>query len=208
MNRVPAKGADRIGVVATDALRLMGLQSVLKPYRIVSLSLSDAMDEASLSLVLIDSSCTSHLFELLASFRHLRPKLKLIVIGSETDHEYIQRVIGSGAKGYFSLSARESEIQMAIDVVRDGSIWAPRKVLARLLESQPDASNHPITPPNFTARELQVLTLLRDGQPNREIALTLGIDEGTVKAHIGRLLRKVGVSNRTALTVHPSTQIE
>ena len=208
MNRVPAKGADRIGVVATDALRLMGLQSVLKPYRIVSLSLSDAMDEASLSLVLIDSSCTSHLFELLASFRHLRPKLKLIVIGSETDHEYIQRVIGSGAKGYFSLSARESEIQMAIDVVRDGSIWAPRKVLARLLESQPDASNHPITPPNFTARELQVLTLLRDGQPNREIALTLGIDEGPVKAHIGRLLRKVGVSNRTALTVHPSTQIE
>ena len=208
MNRVPAKGADRIGVVATDALRLMGLQSVLKPYRIVSLSLSDAMDEASLSLVLIDSSCTSHLFELLASFRHLRPKLKLIVIGSETDHEYIQRVIGSGAKGYFSLSARESEIQMAIDVVRDGSIWAPRKVLARLLESQPDASNHPITPPNFTARELQVLTLLRDGQPNREIALTLGIDEGTVKAHIGRLLRKVGVNNRIALTVHPFTQFE
>ncbi|MDR3746116.1 MAG: response regulator transcription factor [Acidobacteriaceae bacterium] len=208
MNKVSAKDAERIGVVATDALRLMGLQSVLKQYKIVCLTLSDAMDEANLSLVLIDSSCTGHLFELLASFRHLRPKLKLIVIGSETDHEYIQRVIGSGAKGYFSLSAKGSEIQMAIDVVRDGSIWAPRKVLARLLESQPGTSNQPITPPNFTARELQVLTLLRDGQPNREIALTLGIDEGTVKAHIGRLLRKVGVTNRTALTVHPSTQIE
>jgi DNA-binding NarL/FixJ family response regulator len=61
-------------------------------------------------------------------------------------------------------------------------------------------------PPRFTARERQVLSLLREGQPNREIADALGIDRGTVKAHIGRLLRKVGVSNRTALTVHPWTQ--
>ncbi len=50
--------------------------------------------------------------------------------------------------------------------------------------------------------------LLRDGQPNREIAKSLGIDEGTVKAHIGRLMRKVGVNNRIALTVHPFTQFD
>jgi DNA-binding NarL/FixJ family response regulator len=60
--------------------------------------------------------------------------------------------------------------------------------------------------PKFTTREIQILNLLRAGQPNREIALALGIDEGTVKAHIGRLMRKVGVNNRIALTVHPFTQ--
>jgi DNA-binding NarL/FixJ family response regulator len=49
---------------------------------------------------------------------------------------------------------------------------------------------------------------LRAGQPNRAIASALGIDEGTVKAHIGRLMRKVGVNNRIALTVHPFTQTE
>jgi DNA-binding NarL/FixJ family response regulator len=53
-----------------------------------------------------------------------------------------------------------------------------------------------------------VLNLLRSGRSNREIGLVLEIDEGTVKAHIGRLLRKVGVNNRIALTMHPFTQLE
>jgi DNA-binding NarL/FixJ family response regulator len=39
------------------------------------------------------------------------------------------------------------------------------------------------------------------GRPNREIAQILDIDEGTVKAHVGRLMRKVGVDNRIALTM-------
>jgi DNA-binding NarL/FixJ family response regulator len=50
--------------------------------------------------------------------------------------------------------------------------------------------------------------LLRNGRSNREISAVLRIDESTVKAHIGRLMRKVGVANRIALTIHPLTQIE
>ena len=46
-----------------------------------------------------------------------------------------------------------------------------------------------------------MLRLLVAGRSNREIADVLSIDEGTGKAHVGRLLRKVGVGNRTALTV-------
>jgi DNA-binding NarL/FixJ family response regulator len=95
---------------------------------------------------------------------------------------------------------------MAVETVRDGSVWAPRKVLSRLLDSQRTAAKLDASMPRFTAREIQILNLLRAGQPNREIALALGIDEGTVKAHIGRLMRKVGVNNRIALTVHPFTQ--
>ena len=96
---------------------------------------------------------------------------------------------------------------MAIDMVRDGSVWAPRKVLSRLLDAPPGKKS-PATPPAFTPRERQVLKLLREGQPNREIALALGIEEGTVKAHISRLMHKVGVNNRIALTVHPATRFD
>jgi DNA-binding NarL/FixJ family response regulator len=46
------------------------------------------------------------------------------------------------------------------------------------------------------------MLLLVEGCSNREIAARLGIDDSTVKAHIGRLMRKAGVTNRTALTVH------
>ena len=90
-------------------------------------------------LVLIDAECTDHLFELIATFRQVRPQLKLIVLGNETIPEYIQRVIGAGAKGYLRLTAKEAEIRMAIEMVRDGSVWAPRKVLSRLLDRQPAA---------------------------------------------------------------------
>jgi DNA-binding NarL/FixJ family response regulator len=200
----------RVGVVATDPLRVLGLKAIFceaMQLEIVHLSVPGVLDDAHLSLVLIDAECTSHLFELIATFRKVRPLLKLIVLGNETGHDYIQRVIGAGAKGYLALSATESEIRLAIDTVRDGSVWAPRKVLSRLLDSDRNAARSSIAFPRFTARELEVLQLLRSGQPNREIAHSLGIDEGTVKAHIGRLMRKVGVNNRIALTVHPFTQV-
>ena len=54
---------------------------------------------------------------------------------------------------------------------------------------------------SFTKRELEVLSLLVLGQPNRQIASRLGVDEGTIKAHMGRLMRKAGVDNRTALSM-------
>jgi DNA-binding NarL/FixJ family response regulator len=200
--------ADRMGVIATDPLRVLGLQALLPELEVVHLSGPGALGESHLALVLIDSSCTTHLFELIATFRHLRPQMKLLVLGNQTDPEYIKRVVGTGARGYLSLAAGESEIRMAVDVVRDGSVWAPRKVLARLLDSKPGGLLASNTPPHFTARELEVLALLRAGRSNREIGVALAIDESTVKAHIGRLLRKVGVNNRIALTMHPFTQIE
>jgi DNA-binding NarL/FixJ family response regulator len=211
MEEAPAKRADRVGVVATDPLRVLGLKAIFceaMQLEIVHLSVPGALDDAHLALVLIDAECTPHLLELISTFRQVRPCLKLIVLGNETSQEYIERVIGAGAKGYLALTSAESEIRMAIDMVRDGSVWAPRRVLSRLLDRQRNAVRSGSGPPKFTPRELQVLDLLRGGQPNRAIALALGIDEGTVKAHIGRLMRKVGVNNRIALTVHPFTQVE
>jgi DNA-binding NarL/FixJ family response regulator len=202
--------SDRIGVVATDPLRVLGLQIIFNESlqtEIVPLSIPGALNDANLCLVLIDAECTPHLLELISTFRKVRSALNLIVLGNDISPEFIQSVIGAGAKGYLTLSAKESEIRMAIETVRDGSVWAPRKILSRLLDAQRGSSRTAAEAPHFTARETEILTLLRAGQPNRDIARALGIDQGTVKAHIGRLMRKVGVNNRIALTVHPLTQI-
>ena len=208
MEEGATKRVDRIGVVATDTLRVLGLQSILPQFEVIHLTAPGALDDVNLALVLIDAECTGHLFELLATFHHIRPQLKLIVLGTETGPEYIQRIIGTGAKGYLTLTATETELAMAIEMVRDGSVWAPRRVLSRLLDRQPGFASSASAPPRFTPRELQVLELLRAGRSNREIGIALEIDESTVKAHIGRLLRKVGVNNRIALTIHPFTQFE
>jgi len=196
----------RVGVIATDPLRVIGLQSIFSESHaeLIPLSVPGALDSSGVSLILIDAACTDHLFELLATFQRTRPHLRLIVIGIQEDHDYIQRVIGAGAKGYLTHTAKENEIRLAIEIVQDNSVWAPRKVLARLLESSSaeSATANPGNPaPKFTEREGQVLRLLIAGSPNREIARALGIDAVTVKAHVGRIMRKVGVENRIALTV-------
>ena len=93
----PPKRVDRVGVVATDPLRVLGLQTIFSEamqIEIVSLSVPGALDDANLSLVLIDAGCTPHLFELIATFRQTHPLLKLIVLGNDTSQDYIQRVIG------------------------------------------------------------------------------------------------------------------
>ncbi len=194
----------RIGLIATDPLRVLGLKTIVAEggsAEVIDVDGPGALDSSGVSMVLIDAACTDHLFELIETFRRSRPHLRLIVIGLEEDQEHIQRVIGAGAKGYLSHTARENEIRMAIEIVRDGSVWAPRKVLARLLEASSTERQNTPAEPKFTERETQVLQLLVAGRPNREIADALGIDAATVKAHVGRLMRKMGVDNRIALSV-------
>ena len=57
----------------------------------------------------------------------------------------------------------------------------------------------------FTSREREVLELLVAGRSNKEIGSPLGIGERTVKAHVAKLLRKVGVQNRIALSIYALT---
>ena len=199
----------RIGLLSIDPLRVLGLETIIadKPgVEIVTLSAANGdLELGGFSLVMIDAQCTDHLFELLAGFRRKYPRLKVIVVGMDGEHSYIERVIGAGAKGYLTHFAKDSEIRMALEIVLDGSVWAPRKVMANLLESVGTASGgdgwRRRKTPKITEREGQVLQLLVAGRPNREIAEALGIDEGTVKAHVGRLMRKLGVENRIALTM-------
>jgi DNA-binding NarL/FixJ family response regulator len=194
----------RIGLIATDPLRVLGLQTIFAEggrTEVIPLSVPGALDASGVSLILIDAACADHLFHLLETFRRTRPHLRLIVIGLDESHEYIQQVIGAGATGYLAHTARENEIRLAIEIVRDGSVWAPRKVLARLLEASTAEARGQQADPKFTERESQVLQLLVAGRANREIAEALGIDAATVKAHVGRLMRKVGVENRISLTM-------
>ncbi len=201
--KIPVRVLPRIGLLVRDAMRVMGLQAILgdgQGFEVVVLSGTMALD--GLDLVVIDSFATPQLFELLAVFRRSRPEIGLVVLGAESDFDHIERVIGAGARGYLSHSVSEAELRMAIDVVRDGSVWAPRKVLAHLLRSSLDEPGGGAPGPvQFTKREREVLKLLMMGHPNREIAAALGVDEGTVKAHMGRLMRKAGVDNRTALSM-------
>lgn len=201
----------RIGVVASDPLRLVGMEAILSelPGMVaVPLEMEKVGSAGDLAVLMLEARTGAEaLPELVARLRRDRPTLRIIVVGEGLDPQMIEAVIGAGAKGYLSETASESEIRMALDVVLDGSVWAPRKVLAKLLETggstaaavSPGAADR--IEGRMTARELEVLQLLMDGRSNRAIAEALGIDEATVKAHLGRMLRKTGAHNRVELTL-------
>ena len=83
-------------------------------------------------------------------------------------------------------------------------MWAPRHVFSMFIErvNSAPARISPAGRATFTDREKEVLELLVAGRSNKEIGSPLGIGERTVKAHVAKLLRKVGVQNRIELSVH------
>ena len=124
------------------------------------------------------------------------------------DGKLIMESIIAGARAYLDLTADIDIVREAIEVVTGGSIWAPRRLLSKLIDrllKVPDSSltNGAL---HLTAREKQVLELILQARSNREIARQLGIEERTVKAHVGRLMRKTGADNRIELTMRALNQ--
>lgn len=200
----------RIGLVASDPLRLVGMEAILSELpgmQAVPLEVDKIGSVPEIAVLMLEArSGGDNLQELITKLRREHPSLRIIVVGEGLDPLLIEQVIGAGAKGYLAETASEAEIRMALEVVLDGSVWAPRKVLAKLLEGgSPSGSSAAASADRIekrmTAREREVLELLMDGRSNRAIAEALGIDEATVKAHLGRMLRKTGAHNRVELTL-------
>ena len=196
----------RIGVVSLEPLRAVGLQTILERtmnVRVETLTEAEALGAEDLAMLLLDAEAGEELLRVVGAFRRRRPELRVIVTGPGLDEDAIAPIIGAGARGYLAETANEAEIRMAFTIVLDGSVWAPRRVMARLLDAAPRADERQrARVDDFTGREREVLQLLTTGLPNKEIGKALGIDGGTVKAHVGRLMRKVNVTNRTALVLY------
>jgi DNA-binding NarL/FixJ family response regulator len=129
--------------------------------------------------------------------------MRSIVIGPQGNDELVLTAITAGARAYLDLTAGPEVVRMAIDVVTSGSIWAPRRLLSQLIDRllQVPKVISAVTSPELTHREQQVLELLLLAQSTREIATRLGIEQRTVKAYIGRLMRKTGSDNRVKLSM-------
>jgi DNA-binding NarL/FixJ family response regulator len=202
----------RLGLLDFEPIRVAGFESVFAEVpgvAAVTISLEQAMADAPLDMVLVGLQNPLDSFEALAKLKEQRPKLKLIVMGSEANEETIISAIAAGAKGYLEETATPEQVTQCIEVVESGSIWAPRKVLSKFVDRMLHATERRVLRHNFTftEREQEVLRLLVAARSNREIALSLGIEERTVKAYVARLMRKVGVQNRIALSIHAANRV-
>ncbi len=200
----------RVAVIEPDPLRLIGFRALFDTepdLEVVAATTQSVVTEPEIDLALLGSHGTQNLFDLMAGLKAARPGLRILVSGSGVDDETILKALAAGAKGYVDEAATPEEFVMAIRIVFQGSVWAPRRVLSTFIE-RVTASPGRIFPAGrvtFTERERDVLEMLVAGRSNKEIGSALGIEERTVKAHVAKLMRKVGVQNRIALSVHAIT---
>ena len=200
----------RIAVVESDPLRFVGFRALFDSepeFELVSASISELTARENIDLVLLGSRSGQNLFDVMASLKAIRPDLRIIVTGAGADDETILKALAAGAKGYVDEAATPQEFVQAIHIVNQGSVWAPRRVLSIFIERVTSSPGRifPAGRVSFTDREKEVLELLVAGRSNKEIGAALGIEERTVKAHVAKLMRKVGVQNRIALSVHAIT---
>ena len=211
MKAAPAKKPlIRIAVVESDPLRFVGFRALFdseSDFELIAAALPDIGVLQGIDLVLLSSRAGQNLFDVMASLKATRPDLKIIVTGAGMDEETILKAIASGAKGYVDEAATPAEFVQAIRIVNQGSVWAPRRVLSMFIERVTSSPGRifPAGRVTFTDREKEVLEMLVAGRSNKEIGAALGIEERTVKAHVAKLMRKVGVQNRIALSVHAIT---
>lgn len=201
----------RIGVVEDEPIRLAGLTSVFDqpaekgqpPLVPVVGTLAELLADRHLEYLVVDLQATLGKLDALEAIRKVRPDIRQIVIGPERDEELVLSSIIAGARGYLDLTAAPDVVRQAVEVVTSGSIWAPRRLLSKLIDrllKVPETS--PATAGlQLTSREQQVLELILMARSNREIAVQLGIEERTVKAYVGRLMRKTGADNRIKLSM-------
>ena len=132
--------------------------------------------------------------DVLIAIRGEFPQARVIMLTTSDGDADIQRAMRAGASAYILKSMPMEELLGVIRSVHAGRKHIPPEVAARLAEYMGDD--------DLTARELEVLRLIRDGYRNKQIADQLTISENTVNFHIKNLMEKLRANDRThAVTI-------
>jgi DNA-binding NarL/FixJ family response regulator len=132
--------------------------------------------------------------EAMQQIRAARTETRVIVLTSFGDDDKLLPAVRAGASGYLLKSAPPQEVVRAIRAAHAGDAVIDPKAAGRLLDA---LARSPRATESLTPRERDVLSCLCRGMPNKQIARELGLAEKTVKTHVGHILAKLGVTDRT-----------
>ncbi len=122
------------------------------------------------------------------------PSAKVIALTASVDKARMMGVLRAGAIGYIRKKAEPETLLAAVRAVAQGRTYIDPSVSRQILRA-------PAPPDDLTPREVEVLQQLALGLANKEIAHALSISEETVKSHVGNVLNKLQVENRSQAIV-------
>ncbi|MEC0599882.1 response regulator transcription factor [Bacillus spizizenii] len=140
------------------------------------------------------------------------PEIKVIILTTFNDSEYIFAGLKNGADGYILKDSDSQEIIDSIKTAWEGNILLNPKVTLKVvkalnsvdhkkeLNQENDEKEH--LSQLLTPREVEVAKHIMEGKSNKAISNALFITEGTVKNYVSRILEKLDLNNRTELSIY------
>jgi two-component system, NarL family, nitrate/nitrite response regulator NarL len=206
----------RVAIVAPDGLIRDGVLHLLSRHRfeIVAEGTASVALEATRSLspeiLVIAMTPVPEAVQIVKISRTACPDTKVIIISDQTDPERVAEYIDAGASAFVPNSIASSELVKIICLAALDMTIVPSGALGRgVRDKQPRPSMEPnqceTRIRGLSPREASVLTLVKRGESNKQIARHLEIAEATVKVHVKSILRKLAARNRTEAATSPGS---
>ncbi|MGA2713604.1 MAG: response regulator transcription factor [Bryobacteraceae bacterium] len=202
----------RILLADDHTLTLEGIRAVLEPHHEIVGAVADgrALVEATLRLKpdLIILDITMPLLNGIDAAVQIRKSLlgvRLLFITMHVNPAYLEAALNAGGTGYVLKSAAREELLDAIQSVMKGRIYVTPSLSREHLERFQDPSLAAASL-RLTVREREILQLIAEGRPAKEIAHVLNISVKTVAFHRENIKRKLGLRTTAELTKHAIEQ--
>jgi DNA-binding NarL/FixJ family response regulator len=135
--------------------------------------------------------------------KNKNPEIKILVLTTYNDDEWVFDAIKAGASGYLLKDTPRDELIKAIKGTVNGKTYVDPSVAGKVLDqvSNPQTQPTSMITSKLTEREIDILRLIARGFSNTDISERLYLSEGTVRNHVSAILAKLGVSDRTQAAV-------
>ncbi len=150
-------------------------------------------------LLITDFNTLSDMFH--EDFFH--DKLRVLLLGTRClpiiEDGRLADFISHGLVGILSPDANGSQFSKALNTIISGELWFKRKRLQGAVDGANSVTKK--NAPHLTEKEIEIIKLICDGLSNKEIKKSLKITEQSVRAHLSRIYKKTGVSDRLQLAL-------
>jgi DNA-binding NarL/FixJ family response regulator len=132
------------------------------------------------------------------------PATKVLILSAHSDPEYVERVVKAGALGYLVKQSSSEVVAKAIRELQKGKTFFTPSIAKSLKEGYQKSSDgvglRKTSDTQLTSRETELLQLIAEGHPNKQIASELGISVKTVEKHRQHLMEKLNIHDIAGLT--------
>jgi DNA-binding NarL/FixJ family response regulator len=130
------------------------------------------------------------------------PATRILVVSMHADEPYVYQALSSGAAGYLLKGADKTELELALRLVAAGHQYLTPGISTAVLtalnrKSPPEQETSSVS--TLTARQIDVLRLLAEGNASKAIAARLGVSAKTIEAHRAAIMQRLGIRDLAGL---------